>query len=267
MDRRFARQSFLGPESEKILAGAAIGIVGFSGGGSPLGQQTAHLGVGHFVIVDPDHADETNIHRLIGASWQDVIDATPKVRIAERLIKSINPWAHVVPIEAEWQSVIEVLRSVDVLVGCVDTYRERDQLERFARRFLIPYLDLGMDVHRFPDGHVIGGQVVLSMPGHPCLWCTGILTEERLAEEARRYGDAGGRPQVVWSNGVLASIATALIVQLLTTWHGDPLASAYLEFDGNRLSVHTSNRFKLVRDTACPHYPDEAVGDPFFARG
>jgi hypothetical protein len=40
----------------------------------------------------------------------------------------------------------------------------------------------------------------------------------KLAAEAARHGDAGGRPQVVWPNGALASTAVGLAVDLVTGW-------------------------------------------------
>src|SRR5208282_851819 len=110
----------------------------------------------------------------------------------------------------------------------------REQLERFARRHLIPYIDIGMDVHDLGCSEfLIAGQVVLSMPGGPCLRCAGLITDERVAAEANRYGAAGGRPQVVWSNGVLASTAVGIVVQLLTPWSGKPPQFIYLDYDGN----------------------------------
>lgn len=264
MRARFNRQSFLGANSEKIFAALNVGVVGLGGGGSHIAQQLAHIGVGHFTIADPDHVEDTNLNRLVGATWQDGTDKTPKVRVAERMITGVNPNAGVLTIKDVWQSGMLSLRSVDVIVGGVDTYKERDELERFARRFLIPYIDLGMDVHALSDGaYVVGGQVVLSMPGHLCLWCMGILTEERLAEEARRYGDVGGRPQVIWPNGVLASVAVGLFVQLMTPWHSNLLASAYLEYDGNRHTVQSSNRLLPLAGIKCAHYPSDAIGDPF----
>jgi hypothetical protein len=47
--------------------------------------------------------------------------------------------------------------------------------------------------------------------------------------EAEKYGAAGSRPQVVWPNGVLASTAVGLAVQLLTPWHPKPPAFTFLE--------------------------------------
>ena len=112
--------------------------------------------------------------------------------------------------------------------------------------------------------YLIGGQIVLSMPGRPCLRCYGLITEERLALEANRYGAAGTRPQVVWPNGVLASTAVGLITQLLTPWFKEPPESVYLDYDGNRGTLTPNDRMKLLCNKPCPHHPLEETGDPLF---
>ena len=61
-----SRQSFLGEDSEEILISVTAGLVGYSGGGSHFGQQLAHVGVGNFVIVDPQLIEDTNLTRLVG---------------------------------------------------------------------------------------------------------------------------------------------------------------------------------------------------------
>jgi len=52
-------------------------------------------------------------------------------------------------------------------------------------------------VHEIGAEFLIAGQVVLSSPGYPCLRCLGIVTDAALEQEAKRYGAAGSRPQVV----------------------------------------------------------------------
>jgi hypothetical protein len=266
MDPRLASQSFLGPESETIFAGIEAGIVGLCGGGSHLVHQLPHLGVSKFVVADPDIIEARNQNRLLGGTPADVEARSAKTAIAERVIRSINPDAEVIACQSRWQEAVETLRRCDVIFGCVDSYRERDDLERFCRRFLIPYFDLGMDVHEATDGFSISGQVVLSSPGGPCLWCLGILNEKRLAQEAGQYGKAGSRPQVVWPNGVLASFAVGLFAQLVCPWHGAPQLSACCEFDGNRHRVETS-RLDAAGELRCTHFPPDELGDLFFARG
>jgi|SRR5579884_845861 len=266
MDSRLVSQSFLGPDSDTILARIEAGIVGLCGGGSHLVHQLPLVGVSKFVLADPDIAEERNRNRLLGSTPADVKAALAKTAIAERVIRSINPDAEITPRRSRWQDAIEDLRRCDVIFGCVDSYRERDDLERFCRRFLIPYIDLGMDVHEAAGSYSISGQVVLSSPGGPCLWCLGILNEKRLRQEAGQYGNAGSRPQVVWPNGVLASLAVGLLVQLVCPWHGSPQLAACCEFDGNHHRVET-NRLDAFGDLPCRHSPAEELGDHFFTRG
>jgi hypothetical protein len=265
MDPRLVSQSFLGPDSDAVLARAEVGIVGLGGGGSHEVQQLAHVGVGRFVLADHDIIEKKNLNRLVGGTQDDVDAKRPKVAVAERVIKAVNPLARVTPHQRRWQEAIEDLRRCDVVFGCVDSYRERDELERFCRRFLIPYIDCGMDVHEVPDGFSISGQVVLSSPGGHCLWCLGILNEARIVQEAGRYGKVGSRPQVVWANGVLASVAVGLFVQLVCPWHGKPQLTACCEFDGNHHRVETS-RLDSAIGLQCRHFHADELGDAFFAQ-
>lgn len=260
---RYHRQSFLGERSEEILSSCRVAIVGLGGGGSHVAQQLAHIGVGTFVVADPDIVEESNLNRLVGATAADIENATRKVDVAERLIRAVNPAANVISISERWQAKPESFRDCDVIFGCVDRYTERDQLERMARRFLIPYVDIGMDVHPLETRYLISGQVALSMPGEPCLRCMGLLTVELLAQEAANYGPAGGRPQVIWPNGVLASTAIGLFMQLVTPWHNKRIP-ILMEYDGNSHSVLPSNKLAILPQKVCRHHEDTDVGDPFF---
>lgn len=263
---RLDRQSFLGANSPELLEQSTVGIVGLGGGGSHIGQQCAHLGLGGYVPADPDHIEDTNTNRLVGGTLDDVVQHVSKIDIATRLIRGLVPHARIVPIGDDWRSNLPALRGCDVILGALDSFSERAQLERFARRSLIPYIDIGMDVHDCKEhGFLISGQVILSTPGNPCMRCCGFITDERLKREAERYGAAGSRPQVVWSNGVLASTAVGLLVQLITPWHPNLPAFVYLEYDGNRSTVVPSAYMRLIKGTEqCTHHPPDETGDPLF---
>jgi hypothetical protein len=262
---RLDRQSFLGSQSDAILGASSIGIVGLGGGGSHVGQQAAHMGVGGFVNADPDVIEDTNTNRLIGGTLADVAANMPKVAIAERLIRGLQPGARIVSVQADWRDAVDDLKLCDVIVGAVDSFMEREQLERFARRHLIPYIDIGMDVHELGGkAFLVSGQIILSMPGAPCMRCCGFITDERLAQEAKLYGAAGSRPQVVWSNGVLASTAVGLLTQVLTAWYPNPPGFVFLDYDGNRGTISPNPRMELLKNHVCPHHPPDEMGDPMF---
>lgn len=260
------RQSFLGADSDATLAAATVGLVGLGGGNSHVVQQLAHLGIGGFVLLDDDIITLTNLNRLVGGTLEDVKSGLPKVEIAARVIRAVNPDACIVKSRAKWQEVGDLLKGCVVIVGGLDHIGSKDELEAFCRRFMIPYIDMGMDVTPLPDagGSLVSGQVVLSMPGEPCLRCLQLVTDERLKAEAQRYGVAGSRPQVVWPNGLLASTAVGLVVQLLTPWMSGPPRSAYLAYDANLGTMAPSDRLARRRGKPCPHYPAKAVGDPMF---
>lgn len=262
---RLDRQSFLGKCADNVLREASVAVVGLGGGGSHVVQQLAHVGVGRFVLADPDRIDITNTNRLVGGTLRDVTDNRAKVDIARRTIKRLNPTAEIVCIRDSWSANPNRLKMCDLIVGAVDSYREREELEKYSRRYLIPYIDIGMDVHDVGNSHyLISGQVILSTPGNPCLRCCRYLKDDLLKGEANRYGKAGSRPQVIWPNGVLASTAVGLTIQLLTPWYPTPPAFVYLEYDGNKGTVSVSGLTSFLEDTPCEHYPANETGDAFF---
>jgi len=264
----FSRQSFLGAHSELTLANTRVAIVGLGGGGSHVAQQLAHVGVGHLLLVDPDFIDASNLNRLVGGTQADVDSSTPKVEIAQRVIKATRPHCDVTIKQNKWQEVEEVLRNAHVLFGCVDGYRQRDDLESAARRYLQPYIDIGMDVTELGAGDfAIAGQMIMTRPRGPCMRCLGFLTAERLNTEENRYGDVGINPQVIWTNGTLASLAVGAFMKLATPWFSASDAYTWLELDGNAQSVSASEQPKYMPPfRGCPHRGGkDGLGDPFFS--
>lgn len=265
MSERYERQSFLGPDSQSRLARARVGLVGLGGGGSHVAQQLAHLGFEELLLVDPDRVETSNLNRLVGATEEDADQGVRKVDVAERLIRAVNKRAHVTKIARRWEEAPEHLRSCDVLFACVDTLRARDELEKLARRYLIPLIDIGLDVHTIePEPPRMTGQVFASIPGGPCMRCVRLLHDDALAGEAAHYGDAGGRPQVVWANGVLASTAVGIAVDVLTGWTRAARSAVYLCYDANEGTLTVPSRLAAA-PRECPHFAPDHVGPPAFA--
>ena len=234
-------------------------------------QQIAHVGFRNVFVADPDIVEESNLNRLVGATAEDVARATPKASVASRTMRGILPKGNYRAERHEWERHTVDLRSVDVVVGCVDSLGQRAALETFCRRFLIPYIDIGMDVARSGDAFKIYGQIALSMPGRPCLRCMGIIDDATISaeERARQYGDAGSKPQVVWPNGVLASTAVGLLVQLFAPWSGQAVDSEHLEYDGNCGTIRRAPRMDAIisHGLVCDHFNPADVGDPLFSLG
>lgn len=264
-DERYSRQSFLGKNSQAIIESAVVGIVGLGGGGTHIIQQLAHIGFQNYIIIDPQKIDGSNLNRMVGAKQADVENKLAKTEIAERVIKDLQPNANIKSFISKWQDNVGSLKKCDILFGCVDSFKERHELEIFSRRFLIPYIDIGMDVFKVKsEPFRMVGQIILSMPGDLCMHCLGFLDSEKLTREANKYGKAGGRPQVVWSNGILASTAVGIAVNLLTGWSDFRKTLVYLSYDGNSLKLENHKRLDYLDSLVCSHFPKAQVGDPIF---
>jgi hypothetical protein len=180
-------------------------------------------------------------------------------------MKRVHPEGSVEAHPVRWQEVPEIVRSSQIVFACVDGYLVRDEIERFTRRFHLPLIDIGMDVlpGNYND-HRIVGQVILSIPGGPCMRCLGYLRNDLLAAEALKYGAAGENPQVIWPNGVLASTAVGMAVQLLMPWNQNTEPAPYLVYDGDALTMYPHPRLRYASAT-CRHFDGvRGVGDPFF---
>jgi len=95
--------------------------------------------------------------------------------------------------------------------------------------------------------------------------CMGLVTDEALAKEAARYGAAGGKPQVVWPNGTLASIAVGSFMKLVTPWETHKPTPLLLEYDGDLQTVAPSNKLAYL-PRYCKHFDSmNELGDPFWA--
>jgi molybdopterin/thiamine biosynthesis adenylyltransferase len=210
-----------GSSGMAALTTGVVGLVGVSGGGSHVGQQLIHAGIGTLVAVDGELVDGTNLRRLVGARRRDV-DVTYKVDIPRRLAREIRPAVRVVAIAEDFPSErsLAQLRNVDVLIGCVDGWDVRDDLNSFALEHRIPYVDIGAVITPPTAGLGVraSGQIAIVVPGGPCLRCMGLVTDARVEEARRRrqgYLADAAEPQVVSINGTLASESVTATMMLL----------------------------------------------------
>jgi len=257
------RQGFLGSGFALARRVARIGAVGVSGGGSHIVQQLAHLGFDRVTMFDADVFGKENLHRHVGARHADIAAQTKKVAIGQRVYDDVRPGAVVRPVDKRWQDRADLLRSYDLVIGCIDTFEGRKEIETTARRYLIPYIDIGMDVFTVQGAPPrVVGQMALSLPGGPCLECLSVVTERELAQEASRYGGKVIRQQVVNANGQLASAAIGVALDVLCGWSGDLKPPILLQYDGNRCTIERSRKLNGREHVRCPHFPACEVGDP-----
>ena len=230
----YDRQSRLfGDAGQELLQRTRVGIVGLGGAGSVLAELLGRLGVGEFVLADPDRAEETNLPRLIAARRRDAVVPgwlprriadrlrTYKVRMAARNIHRANRKARVEELPRDFldADVARHFTDCDFLFLAADTMGARLLFNLIVHQYGIPGIQVGAKVP--VDGNGAVGNVFcvsrMVTPEQGCLWCNGLINPGRLQDEAvpeasRRgyaYVDDPGvaAPSVVTLNAVACAHA------------------------------------------------------------
>lgn len=174
-----------GEKGQEILSTLKIGIVGLGGTGSSVAEQLAREGIENFVIIDHDKFQKSNKTRLYGSRHND--GNCNKTKIIKRNILQIQPRAQVKTLETKITSEkdLDALKECDIVFGCTDRHMPRGLLSNFSHQYFIPVIDVGVGLDA-QDGKLLGGTVraTLISPTLPCLFCTGIVSPEKILAES-----------------------------------------------------------------------------------
>lgn len=188
-DPRYDRQVRLfGDRGQHILSRAKVAIIGLGGAGSLLAEIVGRLGVGRFVIIDPDRVDWTNLPRLVGASRWDATLSRRKTALAKRNIRRANREAqvHAITSDIVEPKVAAELVDCDFVFLAADTMRARNVFNALVHQYLIPGVQVGAKV--VPDGAGGVADVFavtrLVTPDSGCLHCTGFINAAKLQNES-----------------------------------------------------------------------------------
>jgi molybdopterin/thiamine biosynthesis adenylyltransferase len=183
-----------GKESSRQVAGFQCGIAGGGATGSAVLPLLLRLGVQKAVQFDKDIVDETNLNRLHGARRSDVDAEWPKTAIHARTVEESGLGMKLVTVD-DWAGhprTWDALKACDVIFCCTDDHAGRLFLNRFARFYGIPVIDVGLAMQRRTNkAYDLFARVSTLVPGHPCLLCGGYVDPRRAREEAMRRDDAG----------------------------------------------------------------------------
>lgn len=259
-DVRFDRQvRAFGAATQRRLREVRVAVAGAGGAGSLLVQGLAHLGVGSMIVVDDDVVEPTNLNRLVGATVHDAERRRPKVSVAARLARRIDPSARVRAIRG---SVLDPdvwpwLRAADVVLGAVDTDAARWALNALAVQYARMLIDVGAEIDSTGDLEV-GGHVAVVRPGGPCLRCLSGYEPARAAaqldpelEQLKRaegylVGDEEPAPAVLSLNQVVTGVALSTLVAEVAGW-GRPADYVLIDLVGPAM-----HRLDGIADPCCP---------------
>ena len=141
MQNQFSRTEILiGKEKVEKLQKRKVAIFGIGGVGSYVVEGLVRAGVGHFILVDNDEIEITNLNRQIIATRKTM--GKSKVEVSKERILEINPEAKVEIFQEffmpETQGILD--ENVDYIVDCVDTVTAKIELVVRAKDQNIPII-------------------------------------------------------------------------------------------------------------------------------
>lgn len=189
---------------------ARVLVVGAGALGNEVLKNLALFGVGNIYVVDFDTIEYTNLTRSILFREDDADKGYYKADIAARRIRKINRNINVHAIVGRLDSDVGLglYKSMDVVIGCLDSRIARLQLNRQCIRAEVPWVDGSIEN--------LDGLVRVYKKGINCYECElpdstkeTIFQQMSCADVAHRNTNAGRIP----TTPVIASIIGAVQVQ------------------------------------------------------
>jgi adenylyltransferase/sulfurtransferase len=145
---------------------AHVMVVGCGALGNEVLKNLALFGVGHLLLVDHDHVEQSNLTRSVLFNADDARNCRAKVDAASRSLHAINPNVEVTVIKADvcTEVGLGLIRRMDVVVGCLDNRKARYMLNRLCMRAGVPWVDGGIKG--------LEGVAKVFVPGMNCYACT-----------------------------------------------------------------------------------------------
>lgn len=230
---KFSRQEIFGATFQEKLGNLTLGLVGCGGIGAVAAEQLARLGVKHWLLVDPDVVEESNLNRFPFATIRQARAQTPKVVWVERIIRRF--WGSEAKIRKRKRgianaSVRRALAECDLIIVATDNEYSRLIAQKVASGYVRPLLCLGTFVDVVRKGSGTGRSVrafarvtLPPMSGNKwCLVCGEVIDPTQAAlEEAAAEIQALARvegyvsdvraPAVYWLNSACASLCVNVI--------------------------------------------------------
>lgn len=166
-------ERLIGSDNLGRLRQKRVGIVGLGSGGGFVALALAMSGVGHFVLVDDDLLEATNIVRHV-ADGRYI--GRPKAEVVAELINQRNPEAQVEVRHGKIEQNMDVLDNLDILVCGVDGEAPKYIINQACLEHKLVAVYAGV----YERGE--GGDVVIIRPyDGPCYACWAAELREGLA--------------------------------------------------------------------------------------
>lgn len=233
---------------------ARVLVAGAGALGNEVVKNLALFGVGHIFVVDFDKIEISNLTRSVLFREEDAYNHAYKAVIVAKRAMEINPQIKVTPIVGNLFSEVGfgLYRSVDVVIGCLDSLIARYQLNRLCMRAGKTWIDGSIEN--------LKGVVCVYAPEKSCYEC-GLSREEfnqimlrtGCADVMRTQSSVGRVATTPVSSSIIGAIQVQEAMKIIHTDEETPfqtLEGKMLHYNG---MVNATNIYQFASwKRSCP---------------
>lgn len=238
-------------KKEKVK-NARVLVAGAGALGNEVVKNLALFGVGHIYVCDFDQIEISNLTRSVLFREEDAYNHAYKAEIVAKRAKEINPQIEVTPIVGDLFSEVGfgLYKSVDVIIGCLDSRIARYQLNRLAMRAGKTWIDGSIEN--------LTGVVKVYTPGVSCYECglsreefNNIMLRTGCADVVRTQTSAGRVATTPISASIIGAMQVQEAMKVIHIEEGQPvpfktLSGKMWRFEGmtNAVNVYKFSSWK-----------------------
>ena len=134
----------VGTEGQRKLMSSRVGIIGMGGLGCPAAQSLIGAGVMDLSIIDGDIIEQSNLHRQMLYSANEI--GLAKVNVAKEKLKKMNRNASITIFNSylDEENGNSFFRDLDVVIDATDNNRARRLIDKFSREYNVPMIYGGL---------------------------------------------------------------------------------------------------------------------------
>lgn len=231
-------------KKEKVK-NARVLVAGAGALGNEVVKNLALFGIGQIFVVDFDKIEISNLTRSVLFREEDAYNHSYKSEIVAKRAMEINPQIKVTPIVGNLFSEVGfgLYKSVDVIIGCLDSRIARYLLNRLAMRAGKTWIDGSIEN--------MTGVVRVYTPGISCYECglsreefNNIMLRTGCADVVRMQGNAGRVATTPISASIIGAMQVQEAMKIIHLADDEPvpfktLQGKMLRYEGLTNSVNT----------------------------
>lgn len=142
-EKRYFKQTILkevGTHGQQKLIEAKLLVVGAGALACPVLQYLTAAGIGTIGIVDDDIVSESNLHRQVLYTTNDI--DLPKVQVAKDRLNAINPFVNIAIYQERLSinNVVDIINNYDIIIDCSDNFPTRYLINDVCIKYNKPFV-------------------------------------------------------------------------------------------------------------------------------